>query len=736
MADHKDHYLGREDDIVKGVFADEAFEDEPEDRESVEDRLERVVQRAVDQALLWRDEELDSQQEQATNYYMGRPFGTEVEGRSRVVSTDVRDTVQAMLPSLMRIFFGPENTVEYLPRGPEDVEKAEQMTDMASYVIRNDNEGFLEFHGWFKDAMVRKLGVMKVWWEDSERTEGAEYTGLTEQDLLSLQNQEGTEVDVTAQYAGAAPGTPTGMISLYDASVTRSHSDGRIKFAVIPSEEFLFSPDARGRNTAEMMGHVRNVPASELIAMGVDPELVEEHKGSAKHKRTGGDDLEQARRFDEDDREALEDERDEARDSCWYGEVYIYADVSEEENGEADLIRVEVIGENHELIDWYICEQRPFALLTCDPEPHTLIGQSVADYVMDVQLIKSSVLRGMLDSFTLSVNPRTVVLDGEVDMNDVLNHEIGGVIRVDRDVNDIKEFVHRFDESGAAAFPVLQYMDEQKENRTGMSKAAMGLDADALQSSTKMAVAGTLSAAQQHIEMLARVFAETGVRQLYSLILQLMVQHQDQARTVRLRGEWVEMDPTDWDGTMDVSIALALGAGGSAEKVQLLQAILGNQEIQLREGSPLVSFLEYRNTLARATKLAGFTNPDEFYRPWTEEDQAKHDEAQEQKQPEDPNMVLAQGTLEIERARLEMDREEMMMKDARERAKMELDNALKQATAEAQYGAKIDNQEMQADMQAAKGVIDAAAKEAVARIQASAPPQGGPINGPTGPATQ
>lgn len=723
---YPEEYVAQDADETPGnLFGSDAFNDEEAELDSVEDRLEVTVQRAVDQALLWRDEELDDQQEKATNYYMGRPFGNEVEGRSRVVSTDVRDTVQAMLPSLLRIFFGSEKTVEYTPRGPEDVQKAEQATDAANYVIRHDNEGFIQIHGAMKDAMVRKLGIIKVWYEDSERTEGHDYTGVTEQQLVALQNEEGVEIEVTAQYAQAAPGTPVGVVGMYDARVTRTHGDGRVRFAAVPPEEFIFSPDARDRDTAEMMGHVREMPASELIAMGIDEDLVDEHKGQARNKRNGGDDLEQARRFDEDDREALVDEKDDAREVCWYGEIFIYADVSEDEDGTADLICARVIGQNHEVIDWEYCDERPFALFVCDPEPHTLIGQCVSDYVMDVQLIKSSVLRGMLDSFTLSVNPRTVVADGEVNMADVMNHEIGGIIRVDRDVNAVKEFVHRFDQSGAAGFPVLQYLDEQKENRTGQSKAAMGLDADALQSSTKAAVAATLTGAQQHIEMLARVFAETGFRQLYSLILKMLVRHQDQPRMMRLRNEWVEVDPTDWDGSMDVGVALALGSGSSDEKIRLLQTILSNQEAQIQSGSPLVTYSEYRNTLARAVELAGFPNPDEFYKPFGPEEQQKFQQQQAQ-QKKDPNMALVEGQLEIERARLQLDANEAMMKDAREKAKIQLDYAVKQATAEAQYSAKINDQELSADSAAAKAVIDAAAKEAMARAQ------GGPANGPTG----
>ena len=688
-----------------------------------EERLQAVVSRAADEALLWRDEDLDADQAKATRYYMGRPFGNETEGRSRVVSTDVRDTVQAILPSLCRIFFGPEKVVEYEPRGPDDVDGAQQATDMADYIVRNDNDGFLQVHGVLKDAMVRKLGVIKVWWEDSERTEGHSYTGLTEQALTALEGEEEVELTVEASYPVAAPGTPTGMLTLYDASVVRKHNDGKVRFATVPPEEFIFSPNARDRDSAEMMGHVRAVPASELIAMGIDRELVEEHKGRVRFTQTG-DDLATERRFDEDQREMLVDEKVEERDECWYGEIYVYADMSEEEDGTADLIKVNVIGDNHEVVDWEYCHERPFALFVCDPEPHTLIGLSIADIVMDLQLINSNIWRGMLDSLTLSVNPRTEVVETEVNMPDIMNHEVGGIIRVNKP-GMVREVLHSF--IGKEALPVLQHMIEVKENRTGISKAAAGLDADALQSATKAAVAATLSGAQQHIEMLARIFAETGFKQLYSLILSTMVEHQDVVRTVRLRNEWVEIDPASWNAEMDVRVNLALGAGSSEEKLMLLGMIAQSQKELLQEGSPLVSLVEYRKTLSRSVELAGFPNSDEFFKPWSQKQEQQFQQQKQQQPQQDPAMKLAEATIEIEKQKLMLDAKEAQMKDERERVKMQMDFALKQATAEIQYGVQISNQELQQDMAAAKAIIDADAK---ARQMQQAAQAAGGQNGP------
>jgi hypothetical protein len=689
---------------------------------TAEERLESFVSEAADRALSWRDEDLDAEQSEATDYYMGRPFGNEEEGRSQVVSTDVRDTVQAVLPSLMRIFFGIEDVVEYGAEGPEDEKSAAQATDYINkIVIRGDNRGFLTVHGALKDALVRKLGVIKWWWEDKVEKEGRTFTGLTEEQAAMLQADEDVdEFEVESVYPLA--GMPDAPM-LIDAYAHRTLESGLAKIACVPPEEFIFSPDARSLEEAELVGHARAVPASDLIAMGFDPDTVNEKKGRIRGGRGLHDQLPTARRFDLDEWQQMDsDQRDESREEVFFGELYVYADMSEEQDGIAELVKVRTLGDDFELYDWEPCSQRPFALFCPDPEPHTIIGLSYADYTKDIQLVKSAIIRGQLDSLTLTVNPRTEVVEGEVNMADVMNPEIGGVIRVEKP-GMIREIAHSF--VGKEAFPMLQYMDEQKENRTGISKAAAGLDADALQSSTKAAVAATMTGAQQHIELLARIFSETGFAQLYKGLLQLVTENQDRKRTVRLRNEWVEVDPSSWNSNMDVRINLALGAGDDDTKVQKLLLILQEQKELLMQGSPLVGLSEFRHTLGRIVELAGFANSEAFYKTMTPEQEQQMQ--QQQAQQPDPQMMAMQAQIQLEEAKLKLDWEKAMLEDQRKRDEMMLDFALKQATAEIQYGAQINDAELKADMEIAKALVGADAQVRTAPVTPAGQPQSPPM---------
>lgn len=707
--------------VERGLVEEDIYSDPevaPPEEDAVPEELQNFVQRAAEEALNWRDEELDPQQEEATDYYMGRPFGNEEEGRSKVVSTDVRDTVQAILPSLMRIFFGPEQIVEYEPMGPEDVEGAEQATDSVNHVVRNDNQGFSVIHSAFKDALVRKLGIIKWWWEDNVELKGYQFTDLTDEHLMMLQQEEGVTVEVTGQYEGGG----------YEATVTRKVSEGRAKIAAVPPEEFIFSPSARSLEDAELVGHVREVPASELIAMGIDSEIVESKKGSRPSTSNAAGRLESARRFDRDERNEEFDEESEAREGVWFAELYVYFDVDGDDI--AELVKVICVGDDYEVVDFYPCDVRPFALFCPDPEPHTLVGLSMADYTMDVQLIKSGSIRGMLDSLSLTINPRTEIVEGEVNIEDIMNPEVGGITRVTRP-GMIRESVTPF--VGKEVLPVLSYMDEIRENRTGISKAAAGLNADALQSATKSAVAATLTGAQQHIELLARIFAETGMRQLYVGLLKLLVQHQDQARLIRMRNKFVPMDPASWNADMDVRINLALGGGSSEEKLQMLMLIAAEQKEQIQQGSPLVTLVEYRRTLAQLVELAGFPNPQAFFRPFGEQEQQQYEQQKQQQPPQDPQMAAIEMQQKIEQAKLELDRQEMLLKDQRERAKMEMDFAIKQANIEAQYSVQLSNAELQADVQGARAVMETDAKVREAKEKAKLQAQQAQQQGPAGP---
>ena len=612
----------------------------PEDMEDGNDQTEAeaLVGRMIEEALQWRQENLDPLLQAATDYYNAEPYGDEQEGRSKVVTSEVRDVVQAVLPSLLRVFFGSEHVVEFRPFGAEDVQVARQQTDYVNYIVQEDNPGFLTLYAAFKDALIRKMGVVKWWWEEKVTVDGAEYTGLSPEQVNLLSLDPGADVTIQESHEDGT----------VDIAVRRDHVDGRVRIAAVPPEEFIFSPSARSLADARIVGHVRDVPADDLIAMGVPDDMVERAKGVTRRHATG-DLLDNARRIDGG--AAQEDEQDDATRPTEFAEVYVRLDL--DDDGIAEIRKIQMVGK--EFFTNEIVDSVPFALFAPDPEPHTLVGLSLADYVMDLQRIKSHITRGMLDSLSLALNPEKEVVEGQVNMTDVLNPEVGRIVRV-RAPGMTREVVTPF--VGQAALPVLEYMDSIKQDRTGISKAAAGLDADALQSSTKAAVAATISAAQQRTELFARIFAETGMKDLMKGVLRLVVQHQDEPRVVRLRNEYVRVDPRAWNADKDVVVNVALGTGLVEEKIQLLAMVAQKQEEQIGLGSPLGSFAKLRSTLARIVELAGFRNSDDFFPPFGENEEAQWKQAQAQAKQK-PDEVEA--LLQIEHAKIQARLQEKQM---------------------------------------------------------------------------
>lgn len=713
----------------------ELADDEPVD-DAIEEEIQGIVTRQIERALTYREENVEPDQVEATDYYYGRPFGNEEEGRSKVVSTVIRDAVLQIMPSLLRIFFGGDQAVEYRPRGPEDVEGARLKTEYVNMIVQEDNEGFLSFHSAFKDALVRRLGVIKYWWDEFHRVESHKFTGLDETQVLMLNLDEEVEVIVDSiAYAGEGePDPATGELTqLFDVDVRRRIRDGRAKFAAIPPEEFVWTSDARSLDDAVLVAHVREVEADELIAMGVPEDMVEDARGKTRPDQLYADDLHQIRNVNDDDHSWFDDETElpEATQKVLFAEAYMLFDG--DEDGVAELRKFECVGPKFEIVpDEYgdrlgtIVSCRPFALFTPEPEPHTIMGLSLYDLLKDLQRIKSQIERATLDSLGLSVEPQQEVVANMVNMKDLLSPELSGIIRV-RAPGQIREVKHQF--VGPDTLPILDYYDRVAQKRSGQNDASAGLDADALQSSTRAAVNATITAAQARVEMIARIFAETGVRQLFKGLLKLIVENQDRPRMVRLSNQYVEIDPRSWDANMDVQVNVALGTGLVEEKIAMLGMIAQKQMELLQLGSPIVGNVQVRATLAKIVELAGWKNADEFFKPWGEQEEQQMQEqlAQQPPQPDPATMIAqaevmkAQASAQEGAQKLSLQQQEMYLKDDRERDKIARDAALREREIEMKYQVEIEDARLARAIEADRAAMDADIK----KLQAQSGPQQG-----------
>lgn len=649
------------------------------------EELQGYVGAMIDDAKKYIDDSVSPNRAEATKYYRGEKLGNEEEGRSSVVDMTVRDTVGKIMPAMMRTFFGGEKVVEFVPQTAMDVQFAEAATDYVNHVLNKDNNLYMECQAAWEDALVRKTGIIKYYWEDNGDDEAYQLTGLDEMSLNALLSDPELQVSVISSMM-------TDMGESYSVQVTRSARNGRVKVKALPCEEFLIDRDATNLEDAILTAHRRMATASELIQMGYDRDLVESKAASVDEL---DDNVERRVR----DPAALDYgfRSEESVKLVEYVEAYMKVDWNND--GIAELRKICCMGNDYEIVHHEAWSHPPFAIFSPIPEAHVFFGTSIFDLVGDIQKIKSNVLRNSLDSLSLSIHPRMVITEGQVNLEDVQNTEIGAIIRQDQP-GAVQSLTLPY--VGKDAFPMLGYLDSLKEGRTGISKASMGLDAENLQSTTAVAVNATIQGAQAQMELIARNFAEIGMRQLYSGVLKLLIQHQDYARMVRLREEFVPIDPRSWNANMDVSVNVPIGGSTDQEKMASLQSIMTVQENIIGKfgiNNPLVSLENYRNTINAAIEMAGFKNVDAFIA------QGPIQIPPPQPQPPSADELLVQAQREqiqaevqMKAAELELKRQQMVRDDDFRQDKLEADVMMNVAEIKAKFGAQITTAEIQAMM--------------------------------------
>lgn len=614
---------------------------DPTEAEMMGEReLESLIQAEIDDAANFIDSDIGPRRAEAMRYFRGDLFGNEEDGRSQVVSRDVADTINAITPSLMRVFFGSENIVEFVPESKEDVPLAEQQTDYVNYIVTCDNDGFEIIHAVVTDAVRSKVGIAKYWWDESTEVITRTYAVNSVEAVAMLQEDIGKaySTEIVSKTEPAEDGS-------FSVTMTLKRSVDRVKIEAVPPEEFLICRDAKSIDTARFVGHRRDMTVSDLVAMGYDKEEVLSLAGQDNELESSEERL--ARTPWAKDGFTDDAARDAANRTAKYVEGYMLVDF--DRDGIAELRNVCLIG--GKVMHNKPVDERPFAAFRSDLEPHTFFPESVADKVMDIQKSKSALWRAGLDSLSSSIFPRTVVgKNGGVEMDDVLNNEVGAVIRA----NDVSQVVtHLTPDVSGSALEWIAYADEVRENRTGLSKVSMGLDAEALQNTTATAAEGQFTRSQERIELIARIMA-SGMKRLFLGISRLVAANQRKERTVRLRNKWVAYDPRTWRTDMDVHPNVALGGGTNQQKMQVLGLILGKQEgiMQLMgPNNPIVTLKQYADTLGKFAELAGFKNPDAFFRdPASPEVQQEMAQKAQQPPPPDPKVMEVQARAQLNEA--------------------------------------------------------------------------------------
>mgnify|MGYP003328858161 CR=1 FL=1 len=638
-----------------------------------DDEIVALVNEEVNSSAGFLDSEINNQRKKSMEYFYGEPFGNEEDGRSQVVVTDVQDTLMWIMPSLMRIFTAGDRVVKFLPEGPEDEGVAEQATRYVNHVFYKQNNGYMVLYNFFLDALLQKVGVVKHYWEEIENTTTEEYESLTDAEFNALLADDDLELDqhteeVEQKLVDATDpmtGQPIQVMTEdreHDAVFIRRSKEGKVTIENIPPEEFLISNEARTIKDARFVCHRSSKTKSYLLKMGFDRDLVEglPYNGSGVNGITTSPEYMARHAYDATDttptQAAVPSEQ-----TVEVFESYMRLDME----GDGITVLHKIISAGNTLLSLEPVDTIPFSSVCPIPIPHKFFGLSVSETVEDVQLIRSTLTRNLLDNMYLANNGRFQVVEGQVNIDDLLTSRPGGIVRT-RSLNALQPIQTPALQN--YSFQMLEYWDDIKAGRTGVNAATQGLPADVLKSHvTTGAITGALSNAQGRVELIARTFAETGVRDLFKSIYNIIQRFEERKKIIRVQNQYYEIDPASWREDMDVEVRVGLGYGDNDVRVQSLTtfATFMNQVAQATQG--IVNPENVYNMMREVGEELGIKNVDKFVSPPpppappqpSAQDQVAQAQAQAmlmQAQSAQMEAQVKAKRLEIEMAKLELDR--------------------------------------------------------------------------------
>lgn len=695
-----------------------------------DDEIEAIVSDAVDNAIDFIETEISEQRVKAQRYFDGDVDIGEEEGRSSTVATKCRDTVRAVKPSIQRVFMTSDRPVEFVPSGPEDVASMEQASIYAAAKFRQSN-GFQILRDVTHDALVKKAGFTKTYWSEYDEPRVYDFTDVDDAQYQAILSSPGVEViaesarpddeaiaalqqqvqaaQAMAQQAAAAgqpidpsqvPQMPAQLPQLHTLRVMRRNTVGKPCIDTVPPEEFFIDRNARSDVDFYVIGHRTEMRAGDVIAMGIDEDKVLDLDSVTDSSE---EQEEEARRGYLINKDETENPRDPAMKQVTITEAYMRVDV--DGTGVPILHKFLLGGSKNRLLSYEPVDDHPFAGWHVDPEPHTYFGRSLVEIIEQDQDAATAILRGILDNVAMTNNPRTEAVQGQVNMDDLLNNEIGGVVRVNAP-GMLRDLAVPF--VAGQTLPALQYVDQMVEMKTGVTRASMGLDPDALQSTTRAAVTATVSAAAGQVEVMVANLAHTGMARLFKQLLRLMARHSTRADMVRINGSYTPMDPRVWDVDLDARVNVGLGTGREDQKTAALGQTL---QIQLQAiqaygpANPIAGLPQLRNTLADILTANGLANVDRYFLP-TQAMQPQQGAAPGGQQPQqgDPAQAMvqaetikAQAKLASDQQRLQLEWAKAQMQDDRERDRMAQEMELAVAQIAGKYGIAIDTARIKAE---------------------------------------
>ena len=551
------------------------------------------------QAVGYYTGEVAAEQAKAMDYYMGKPFGTEEPGRSAVVSSDVWDVVEGLTPMVLRPFVASDDVVKFNPLGPDDEEAAQQESEYLNWVITQRNDSFAELVAWVKTGLLQKNGVVKYWWEKSTQSSIERYYGVPDDVFALLAQDKGVTIVEHSEEMG-----PEGL--MHDVVLRTSEEQGFAKFCVIPPGEFLIGRDCQGPNPklSRFVQHRRMATIGELRAMGydVDDDMDDGFDSGPQYSQQY-----LARRSQEEQHQSDDEGSDKTLRQVLFKETYWQID--QDGDGTPELRKLCTVGK--QILADDETEEIPFAAWTPYPQPFKFYGRCPADETLEIQLIKSTILRETMNNIYTINNNRTYANESVV-LDDLIDNQIAGVVRV-KGQGNVAHSVAAAEVTpiGNVTMPMIEYWDSAKENRTGFTRYNQGTDANSL-NKTATGIRIIAENANLRVEIISRAFANA-MADLMRGMHGLCRRHATKEETIRLRGKWVQVDPRAWKKRQDLSISVGLGNADQQMKLQGIQMLMNEQKALAQGGVGIVQPQNFYAAAAKLAEVVGFKNAEEFF---------------------------------------------------------------------------------------------------------------------------
>lgn len=570
-------------------------------KELTDEAVGVLVDRKIQEAVIWYNSKLSREREKAMKYYNGELPLRQSPGSSSYISTEVYDAVESMKSQLLETFAAGREIVKFDPNTPEDTEEARIATAYCDYVVFRQNDGYQIFSDAIHDGLIARVGVAKVYWEENEEQIDEEFEDLPEEAIMLLTAED----DITDLSAEIDETT-----GLYSGKLTRVRDTSQVKIEIINPEEFSIEPQAKHLSGDYFCSHRSLKTIDDLVKMGFDRKKIENARG-VEDKLSLQALPETFARFQQLDSGFKVDDHEQQDELKMVLVHECYWKIQRKGDKHAKLYKIVRLGK--ETLEIQEVSDLPFVVFTPLPIPHSFYGNNFAARVIPSQNVRTVLTRSIVDHATITVNPRYQVLKGGLtNPRELLDNRLGGLVNVTR-----PDAVSPLEQAPLNPFvyQTLELIKAQTEETTGISSLSQGLNKDAISSQNSDAMVERLvSLSQTRQKIIARNFANNFLIPLYLKVYALVTAKEDKEKIVELAGNWVKVKPSGWRDRKSVSVSLHLGYrehDTEAEKRLQIAAFL----TQNPNFAPMFQMPNAYKLAGDVMKLRGMTNVNDYLTP-------------------------------------------------------------------------------------------------------------------------